>query len=68
MNIVKEYKRWLNVEQAAEYVGLGQSTLNKMRVYGDGPKFAKLGKSVRYAIDELDRWMESRLIQSTSEK
>jgi predicted DNA-binding transcriptional regulator AlpA len=37
-----EHGRILNTLQAAKYVGLSKSTLDKMRVYGGGPIFVQL--------------------------
>ncbi len=60
-------QKCLRVPEAATYVGLSVSTLNKMRCRGDGPVFVKLGRAVVYRIDELDRWLASRSVRSTSE-
>ena len=38
----------LNTEDAAAYVGLSASTMEKLRVSGEGPRYAKLGRLVRY--------------------
>ena len=51
--------------EAALYLGLAVSTLNKWRCYGTGPKYLKLGRAVRYTKDELDSFLETRLIRST---
>lgn len=58
----------LNTEQSAEYLGLSKPTLERMRLKGNGPKFAKLNSSVRYRKADLDAWLESRLVRSTSER
>ena len=57
----------MNVEEAARYVRLGASTLNRFRTVGGGPRYAKLGGAVRYRKTDLDAWLTSRLIASTSE-
>src|SRR5215217_6300877 len=33
--------RWLRVRAAADYLGAGVGTLNKLRTYGGGPRYAK---------------------------
>ena len=53
--------------EAAEYLGLSKPTLERYRLTGDGPPFCKLGKSVRYRRVDLDAWLASRLVRSTSE-
>ena len=57
----------LTVLEAAHYVRLGKPTLDRYRITGDGPKFAKMGRSVRYRRSDLDDWLNARLINSTSE-
>jgi excisionase family DNA binding protein len=57
----------LTTREAAEATGLAVPTLNKLRVYGGGPPFLKLGRSVRYRLDDLQAWLESRLVSNTSE-
>ncbi len=60
--------RWIDTEAAAAHVGLAVSTLEKLRVYGDGCPYSKRGRSVRYKISDLDKWMASRLVETTSQK
>lgn len=49
-----------NTKQAAAFLGLGQSTLEAMRVRGDGPPFFRFSKrAVRYRRDDLVDWAES---------
>ncbi len=57
----------LSTDAAADYTGLGRQTLAKLRVYGGGPRFIKLGRRVVYDSRDLDSWMESRKRSSTSE-
>lgn len=59
----------LNVPEAARYLRLGVSTLNKMRVNGGGPAFLKLGlRRVVYDMKDLDAWREARRRVSTSQQ
>lgn len=57
----------VNTKGAASYLGLAESTLEKARVSGTGPKYLKLGRAVRYRIADLDSWMSDRMVGSTSE-
>lgn len=57
----------LKTESAAEYVGLGKSTLDKLRTTGGGPRYLKLGRAVRYRTADLDAWLAASLKSSTSE-
>ena len=61
----------LDTAGAAEYLKLSTPTLERFRLSGGGPTFAKLTPgprgSVRYRRADLDAWMASRLVRSTSE-
>jgi predicted DNA-binding transcriptional regulator AlpA len=60
-------RRKLRTPDAAAYVGLAASTLNKMRVRGDGPVYSKLGRIVVYDVADLDGWLEVNKRASTSD-
>ena len=52
-------KRILRTPEAAEYVGLSRSTLEKRRLSGDGPPFLRLGgRVVGYDVADLDEWLD----------
>ena len=57
----------LTVEEAADWLRLSASYLNKMRVTGEGPAFFKPGRRVVYRADDLDAWLNARRVSSTSE-
>lgn len=59
--------RLVDTAAAAAYVGLAKNTLEKMRIYGSGPRFVKYRRAVRYSIDELDAWIQKNTASSTSE-
>ena len=53
--------RILRTQQAAAYVGLSASTLEKQRLSDDGPRFVRLGgRAVGYDIRDLDAWLDSQ--------
>lgn len=60
-------RRMVDTATAAAYVGLAKNTLEKMRLYGNGPTFAKYGRAVRYSTTELDAWIARNSAASTSE-
>jgi predicted DNA-binding transcriptional regulator AlpA len=61
-------KRVLRTPQAAEYVGLSASTLEKLRLTGGGPTYQKAGaKIVVYRPEDLDAWLNSHQRRSTSD-
>lgn len=54
-------KRIRRTPEAAEYVGLSASTLEKMRLAGEGPAFIRLGgRAIGYAVEDLDAWLEEQ--------
>jgi hypothetical protein len=57
----------LDQGKAAEQLCLSERTLERWRVSGGGPPFAKLGKRIFYRQSDLDDWIASRLCHSTSE-
>ena len=57
----------LSVERAAHHIGLSVSTLNKLRVFGGGPVFLKLGRRVAYDLTDLDAWLATKRRRSTSD-
>lgn len=57
----------LTTPEAATYVRLGKPTLERFRISGAGPQFCKLGGAVRYRKTDLDEWLASRVVRSTSE-
>ena len=59
MTGLNNQKSVFTVPEAAAYLGLAVSTLNKWRCIGGGPEFLKLGKAVRYRVADLDGWIAS---------
>ena len=57
----------LAVNAAAMRLGLSASTLAKMRLYGTGPAYSKLGRRVVYRPEDLEAWIAANRFQSTSE-
>lgn len=54
--------------QAAEYLGgLKPNTLEGWRIQGIGPKYRKIGRLVRYRLEDLDAYLEANIRTSTSQ-
>jgi hypothetical protein len=68
LNIPPHWRAWLRVGPAAAHLGVGVGTLNKLRISGAGPPYAKLGHVVVYHPDDLDAWAAARKVRSTSER
>jgi excisionase family DNA binding protein len=58
--------RKLNVREAAHYLGLSVSTLNKMRL-GSGPRYLKFGRRVLYDQRDLEEWAAQCVRKHTSQ-
>jgi excisionase family DNA binding protein len=54
--------------EAAVYLRVSKSYLDKLRVYGGGPRFLRPGKrKILYRKSDLDAWLGSQSFDSTSE-
>jgi excisionase family DNA binding protein len=67
MNERRDPQRVLTTEQAAALCGLSRRTFEGHRLTGRGPKFLKLGRSVRYALEDLEAWLAASRRRSTSD-
>jgi predicted DNA-binding transcriptional regulator AlpA len=53
---------------AAQYLGLSASTLEKMRLQGTGPRFTRLGtRAVGYLVEDLEAFAQIGRRRSTSD-
>ena len=60
-------ERWLNDVEAAEHVGCSAALLRMWRQRGQGPRYAKVGRLVRYRLSDLQQFIEDRLVTPTAE-
>ena len=56
----------ITVTEAARYLGIAASTLNKRRIYGGQPPFIKMGRRVVYDLADLDSFIAQSRRDSTS--
>ena len=57
-----------NTIQAADYIGgLKKNTLEGWRIRGEGPVYRKIGRLVRYTIEDLDAYLTAQTRTSTSQ-
>ena len=58
-------QRGFTEKEASIYIGMSRSFLRHARMDGrrdnftPGPRFTKIGRSVRYLKDDLDAWLEA---------
>ena len=57
----------LTQREAASHLRLSERTLERLRLTGDGPRFAKAGRRVVYRAEDVESWIADRLRFSTSE-
>lgn len=55
----------IRVAEAAQYVGLSKSSLDKLRCFGGGSQYLKIGSAVVYATADLDTWLKTKRRAST---
>ena len=63
-----EMQPLLTQDEAAELLKLSVRTVERLRVSGAGPKFLKIRHSVRYRPSDVEAWLKSRVVGSTSEE
>ncbi|HAT8643593.1 MULTISPECIES: hypothetical protein [Legionella] len=57
-------KRVFKEVEAASYICMSRSFLSQDRAYGTlanrtpGPKYIRIGRSIRYLKDDLDSWLD----------
>lgn len=57
----------LTPKEAAAFLKLSESFLAKARMRGDGPRYRKLSRSVRYTRADLSLWVKACAKTSTTE-
>jgi hypothetical protein len=60
----------LTQSEAAELLRLSEKDLERKRISGMGPRYLRLGKNknIRYRPEDLQSWVESLVVTSTSEE
>ncbi|HEX7753671.1 MAG TPA: helix-turn-helix domain-containing protein [Novosphingobium sp.] len=54
----------MTTKEAAEYVRLSPSLLNKLRLTGGGPVFVRLaGRAIRYRQFDLQAWVAASAVE-----
>ena len=58
----------LSAREAAALLHLSERTLERFRVSGAGPKFVRLGRSIRYRLTDIEAFITTGVVGSTSER
>ena len=60
-------RRYLNTDQAAEYLGVSSATLIDWRIKELGPIYSKSVRKVIYDVRDIDEWVEAGKRRFTGE-
>lgn len=55
----RRYPPLLNQKQYCELTGKSESTAEQDRLGGRGSPFIRMGRSIRYRLDDVAAWLES---------
>ena len=58
---------FLTPDDAAQLLHRSVRSLERDRQQGVGPRFVKLGRHVRYRLDDIEAWACANTVQSTAE-
>lgn len=59
--------RLMTEQQLCELVYKSEKWAQRARWQGDGPRYVKLGRHVRYRAEDVEEWINSNLRESTTE-
>jgi hypothetical protein len=59
--------RLVNTKGATEIIPVSESQLNKLRCYGGGPAFIRVGRSIFYEVSSLEDWIDANRHSTTSD-
>ena len=51
----------LNEKEVAKLLKLSVKTIQRYRLYGGGPEFIKINKSVRYSTQAIEEYLKPRV-------
>jgi predicted DNA-binding transcriptional regulator AlpA len=57
---------YLPTPEAAGHTGLSETWLEQLRCKGEGPKFIRVGRAVRYPLAWLDEWMLAHAVDAAT--
>jgi excisionase family DNA binding protein len=63
----KQPERLLPEKEAAAYLSMSRSKLAKMRMNGTGPRFVRIGRTIRCRKSDLEEFVRANTWGSTSQ-
>lgn len=61
--LAKPVREYLDTQEASVFLGLSTQQLENWRNQRQGPKFVKVGRSVRYPVSALREFMDNQLVE-----
>ena len=55
--VIKPAREYLNIKEAADFIGVSRQTLDLWRMNAQGPAVHRVGKRVLYSITDLHSFM-----------
>lgn len=66
--LLTESDKLINEQTAADILGVTRQCMSQWRYTGKGPRYVQVSKKcIRYRMKELNEYIESRVMRSTSE-
>ncbi len=62
MSSIEATSRLLTRKEVEEKYGISKRFLEISAVRGDGPPLIKIGRSARYRVADLEKWIDSRCV------
>lgn len=56
-----EEDKLLTTKEVAEYLGIAENTICQYRMTGIGPRYIKLGRMVRYRLNDVIEWIDKKM-------
>lgn len=57
------FNQSLTTPEAAQFIGIKPATLEHWRWEKCGPRYLKLGRAVRYRLEDLNAWLEAQQVE-----
>ena len=58
---------FMTPDEASSFLRISKSTLAKLRLTGDGPRYRKAIRRITYSRGDLVAWIDAKTFASTSE-
>ena len=55
----------LTSQQVSAYLGVDECTLYTLRTHGQGPRYIKFGRKIRYRAADVEAWLESHTLHKS---